>query len=220
VSKIETQQILKPNRVIVIADVREPKELIGELSKFCIVKSNQLEIADYICSSNVVIERKTHSDFIASIIDGRLFEQAKELKENFKRPIIIVEGYSNREINDNALKAALASLVVDFGISLINTRNPYDTARLIYWIAKKEQKEKKKGIAFKVKKKPKELKLLQERIVASLPGVSSIISKKLLSYFGSVENVFKANEDELKKVKGIGRKLAAKIRKVLGEKYY
>jgi len=217
---METQKILKPSKVVVIADYRE-KDVIQYLKSMgAIVNEIKLEVGDFICSeSRIAVERKTHSDFVSSIIDGRIFEQAKVLKENFERPVILVEGYSNRKISGNALKAALASLIVDFGISLLNTRNPYDTARTVYWIAKKEQEENRKEVGFKVKKKPKELRFLQERIVASIPGVSTILSKRLLEHFGSVEKVFSAKEEELKKVKGIGEKLASKIRKVLTEKY-
>ena len=217
---LETQKILKPPKVVIIADYRE-KDVIQHLKSMgAIVNELNLEVGDFICSENrIAIERKTHSDFISSIIDGRIFEQAKLLKENFERPAILIEGYSNREINENALKAAIASLFVDFGISLISTRNPYDTARTIYWIAKKEQEENRKEVGFKVKKKPKDLKLLQERIVASIPGVSNILSKRLLEHFGSVEKVFSAKEEDLIKIKGIGKKLATKLRKVLTEKY-
>ncbi len=217
---METQKILKPSKIVVIADYRE-KDVIQCLNSMnVVVNEMKLEVGDFICSEKrIAIERKTHSDFVSSIIDGRIFEQAKLLKENFERPLILIEGYSNRKISENALKAAIATLIVDFGISLISTRNPYDTARSIYWIAKKEQEENKKEVGFKVKKKPKDLKLLQERIVASIPGVSSILSKRLLQHFGSVEKVFNAKEEDLRKVKGIGEKLASKIRKVLTEKY-
>ena len=90
---METQKILKPNKVCVFADYRE-KEVIEHLKKLdLIVNDMDLEVGDFVLSDNrVVIERKTHSDFISSIIDGRLFEQAKTMKENFTNPIIIIEG--------------------------------------------------------------------------------------------------------------------------------
>jgi Fanconi anemia group M protein len=95
----------------------------------------------------------------------------------------------------------------------------FDTAKTIFWIAKKEQEEKGHEIAFKVGKKPKEVKKLQEKIVACLPGVSTILSKRLLEKFKSVEKIFTADEKELEKVSGIGKKLARRIRKVLTTKY-
>jgi len=216
---METQKILKPSKIVILADRRE-KEVINYLKKLeATVNEMELEVGDFILSdSRVAVERKTHSDFISSIIDGRIFEQTKLMKENFSKPIVIIEGSSDRQINENALKGAVASLIVDFNVSLLNTKNPMDTAKTIYWIAKKEQIESKYSVSFKVGKKPKNVEELKERIVCSLPGISTIISKRLLENFGTIEKIFTASEEELKKVKGIGEKLANKIRKVLTTK--
>jgi Fanconi anemia group M protein len=217
---IETQKVFGlKEKVIIISDYRERE--INKILENLGAKVNvmNLNIGDFVLSERVCIERKTHSDFISSIIDGRIFEQAKSLRENFEKPILIIEGYSNREINENALKGALASLIVDFGVSVLNTLNIFDTAKTIYWLAKKEQKEEKGAIVFKIGKKPKEIKKLQEEIVASLPGVSNVLSKRLLEKFGTIEKIFTAKESELQQVKGIGKILAKKIRKILTEKY-
>lgn len=217
---MDTQKILKPaGKVVIVSDFRE-KEIINHLKTLgATVNELSLEVADYICSDKICIERKTHDDFITSIIDGRLFEQAKNLAENFEKPILVIEGYSNRNINENALKGAIASLISDFNMTLLNTRNQYDTAKTIYWIAKKEQQELKNSVSFKVGKKPKADKELQEMIVSSMPGVSSILSKRLLEHFGSIEKIVIAGEQELKKVKGVGNKLAKRIKNIL-TKYY
>jgi len=217
---METQKILKPKeKIVIVSDYRE-KEVIKHLKKLgAKVNEQALEIGDFVASEKVIIERKAHSDFVGSIINGRVFEQAENLRKNFEKPIIIIEGYSNREINENALKAAIASLLIDFGISLLATRNPLDTAKTIFWIAKREQEEKKVGIGIKVGKKPKEIKKLQEFIVCSIPGVSTITAKRLLRHFGSVEKIFVASEREIQKVKGVGEKLAKRMRKVLTNKY-
>ncbi|MEM5879670.1 MAG: ERCC4 domain-containing protein [Candidatus Aenigmatarchaeota archaeon] len=216
----EKQMLLgSGEKVMVICDYRE-KEVSGALKKIgLIVNEMALECGDFICSKRVAIERKSYDDFISSIVDGRIFEQASELKKNFEKPIILIEGYSTREINENSLKAAIASLLIDFGISLISTRNQLDTAKTIYWIAKKEQEEKKFALAFKIGKKPEDGKKIKEFIVSSIPGISTVLSKRLLEKFGSVEKVFSASEEELKSVKGIGKKLAKKIKKILSEKY-
>ena len=217
---IETQKVFGlKEKILIISDYRE-KEVSKILENLgAKVSVMNLNIGDFVLSERICVERKTHSDFISSIIDGRIFEQAKSLRENFEKPILIIEGYSNREINENALKGALASLIVDFGVSVLNTLNIFDTAKTIYWLAEKEQKEKKEVIAFKTGKKSKEIKKLQEEIVASLPGVSNVLSKRLLEKFGSIERIFTAKESELQQVKGIGKMLAKRIRKVLTEEY-
>lgn len=216
---METQKLLKPEGgVVIVSDYRE-KEVTEHLKKLgAIINERALNVGDFVCSERAVIERKTYNDFVSSIIDGRVFEQADALKKNFDKPIILIEGYSDRQINENALKGAIASLLIDFGVSLLTTRNPLDTAKTIYWIAKKEQFEGR-GVSIKVGKKPKEMKKLQEFIVASIPGISLTLAKRLLDHFGCVEKIFVADEVELKKVKGIGNKLAEKVRKVLTAKY-
>ena len=54
------------------------------------IKQIRLEVGDYLLSKNVCVERKTVKDFVNSIIDKRLFQQAKDLTENFKKPIIVI----------------------------------------------------------------------------------------------------------------------------------
>lgn len=218
---METQKILKPsNKIVILADYRE-KEVIDHLRKLnANVNEMKLEVGDFVCSANgISIERKTHSDFIASIIDGRIFEQLKLMKENYHRPILIVEGYSNREINENALKATMATLITKFNTTFINTKNSFDTARMIFWIAKKEQEDFKQSLGFKQGKKPKDIKKLQEFILSSIPGVSTILAKRLLEHFGNIESVIVAKESDLIKVRGVGSRLAKKIKKLLITKY-
>lgn len=216
---MEIQKILKPEKITIIADYRE-KEIVKNLKRLdTVVNEQSLEVADFICSDDVGIERKTYDDFISSIIDGRIFEQAVLLKQNFPKAVLLIEGYSNREINENSLKGAVASLIVDYGISIISTRNPADTAKTIYWISKKEQQEMRKGISVRIGKKPKEFNRIQEFIVSSLPGISLILARRLLQKFGSVEKVFVADEKELMKVKGIGKKEAKRIKDVVAKRY-
>lgn len=216
---METQKIFKPDKkVVIVVDYRE-RELADLLKDVgAIVNIMNLEIGDFICSDRLAVERKTHSDFVSSIIDGRIFEQTRNLLDNFEKAVVIVEGSSNRNINENAYRAALAKILTD-GVSIISTKNPKETARMIYWIAHKEQIEENSPLAFKVRKKPKDEKRLLEEIVAGLPGVSVVLSKRLLEHFGSVEKIFSADEQELSKVKGVGESLAKKIKSLVTTKY-
>jgi len=216
---MKTQKVLKhEEKVMVIYDYRE-REVAELLKKLGAVASEQpLDVGDFATSKETVIERKTHSDFVSSIIDGRLFEQAERMKDNYDNAVMIIEGNSDRGINENALRGAIASMVIDFGITLLTTKNPYDTAKTIYWIAKREQAAGK-PVAFKTGKKPADSKRLQEFMVASIPGVSTVLTKRLLERFGTVEKVFTASEKELVNVERIGKKLAKKIKDVLTKKY-
>jgi len=217
---MQAQRILRPEgKVVVAVDYRE-KETAEFLEMFgAIVNMDALVVGDFVCSDRVVVERKAHSDFVGSIIDGRLFEQAHHMRDHFEKPVFIIEGHSDRDISVNALKAAIATLATQYNASVLNTKNPKDTALTVFWLAKKEQQGAGRELAIMVGKKPKDEKRLQEEIVCGLPGVGPEISKRLLKHFGSVAAVFGASEDELKKVKGIGKKLAGRIRKISEKKY-
>ena len=216
---MDTQKILKPSdKVVVVADYRE-KEVINFLHEVgSVVNVMALEIGDFICSERLAIERKSHSDFVSSVIDSRIFEQTGNLLSNFEKVLIVVEGSSNRKIDENAYRAALAKILID-GVTVVSTKNPRETAGLIYWVAKKEQFDNGLSTVFKVRKKPKEEKRTIEELVAGLPGISRVLSKRLLEHFGSVEKIFTADESELQKVKGVGKVLAKKIKKILVTKY-
>jgi Fanconi anemia group M protein len=217
------QTILKPkDKPIVIVDYRENKHSIKNyLENFgAIVKVLPLEVGDYICSERVCVEKKIGNDFVSSIIDGRLFQQATELKDNFEKPVIIVEGdYYRENMNENAIKSALASIILNYEIPIIMTRGEEETARIIFWLAKREQMISKIGIGIKGKKKPKRLNELQEYVLASLPGISTVLSKRILTKFKSIKNFVKAKESEMMEVKGIGKVLAKRLYRLLNEEY-
>jgi len=216
---MDTQKLLKPkDKILIVADYRE-REIISLLKELgAVVKEDNLPIGDFIVSSRTAIERKAHSDFVASIIDGRIFEQVDSMEKHYEKRVVLIEGFSDREINENAYKAAIATLVTN-GVTILSTRNLQDTARAIFWIAKKEQMENKIPLAVKVGKKPVNLKNQKEFLIASIPGISDVLAKRLLKHFGSVEKIFAANEEELKKVKGIREKTAKSIRKLVTTKY-
>lgn len=217
---MQSQKIFKlKGKVVVVCDYRE-KEVSAALKLFgAHVNKTSLSIGDFVCSDRAVVERKEHGDFISSIIDGRIFEQAQHMKAEFGKPIFIIEGNSNRNISINALKAAIATLATNFDASIISTKNQKDTALTVFWIAKKEQQGAGRGISIKVGKKSKDERKLQEQILCGLPGVSTVTCKRLLDHFGSIEKVFAANEKELRGVKGVGKKLSELIRKILEKKY-
>ena len=148
IERMETQKKVKVkepkkstgDKPIVYADTREGNsKVIRHLSEMDMdVQVKTMTVGDYQVSEEVAIERKTAKDFVDSIIDKRLFKQAIELREEFKKPIIILEGddlYSGF-INPNAIRGSIASIALDFGISIIPTRNAQDTAAMIKRIAK------------------------------------------------------------------------------------
>ena len=208
---------------VVYADSREGNsKVIRYLSQMEMdVKIHSMAVGDYQVSDEVAIERKTAKDFVDSMIDKRLFKQARELSEEFKKPLLILEGddlYSGM-VNPNAIRGTIASIALDFGISIIPTRDAQDTAAMIKRIAIREQSGEKTPIQIRTDKKPVSLWEQQLFIVESLPSIGPVNAKNLLEHFGSVEKVFNASENELMEVEGIGKITAHNIRKVVESEY-
>ncbi len=217
-------EVPKPSATIeVIVDQRErSSDVIKYLIRDPEVKVilHTLPVGDYLISDRVIIERKSFSDLVESIIDGRLFSQARELSEQFARPIIIVErGPTKRNIHPNAVRGALASLAIDYGISVIFTDSPEETYNLIKIMARREQMERKRLPRVRGEKRILSLPEMQRYIVESLPFVGPSLAIRLLKHFKTVERIFTASEKELARVEGIGEKRAKEIRRVLTAEY-
>jgi len=209
------------NDIVVIADDRE-NSISKNLSKLDLtVRKKRLEVADFLVSDDTAVERKTDSDFVDSLVDQRLFEQIQELNQ-FENPLIIIEGdelYSHRRIHPNAIRGALASITVDYGIPLIWTSSDEETAEMLKTLAKREQEEKDKEVAIRGKTSPKSDKELQKFVVAGLPDINTKLAERLLEEFGSIQKILTASETDLKKIEGIGEKKASKIVELVRKDY-
>ena len=185
------------------------------------VKVNTMAVADYQVSEEVAIERKTAKDFVDSIVDKRLFKQARMMMEEFKKPILILEGddFYSGFINPNAIRGAMTSIALDYGISIIPTRTEEDTAAMLKRIAIREQKGQQRSIQIRTERKPQNLWEQQLFIIESLPNIGPVHAKRLLEHFGSVKAVLEADEKKLQEVEGIGKKTAKNIREVVEGKY-
>ena len=184
------------------------------------IKVMRLDIGDFLIG-DVCIERKTIRDFVNSIIDNRLFIQIKNMKECCERQILIVEGeediYSQRNVHPNAIRGAIASIALDFNISMVETKNPEETANMLISIEKRISKEKKEIELHK--RKPISTQGEQLYIVSSLPSIGTQLAKNLLKKFGNIKSIFNASEKELMKVEGIGKEKAKKIYEIINKEY-
>jgi len=209
------------SKVLIFVDNRESSILDYFKQYDCIIQKKMLLYGDFICSDRVCIEKKVTKDFIQSITDKRLFTQLKAMKDNFEKPILIIEGEESLYgyLQPNIIRGALAAITVDLSIPTIWTRDLADTAGLVYWIAKREQIDEKREVSLRNKKVPETVKERQEYLISSLPDISSVRAKDLLKHFKTPQKIFNADEKELKEVRGVGEKIAKKTKEVLEKEY-
>lgn len=212
---------LEKGKVVLLADDREGGgacvEALRQLG--AVVHAKRLPVADFVCSERVAVERKTAADFESSVIDGRLFQQAAELKDNFASPLLAIVGNDFERLDKKARRGAFVSLAVDYTLPIFFLESERSLAEFLFSVGFREQLRPFKHEKLRFEKRFFSEEQAKQFIVESLPGVGPGLAKNLLAHFGSVENVFTAGEEELLEVEGIGGEKAASIRKLVCGEY-
>lgn len=222
----DSESVRAGKGIRIIVDHREARNgVFYKLKGFgARVEKGNLDVGDYICSGRLCVERKTVPDFLQSIIDKRIFDQAERMRECFEKPLIIIEGnpdllFLERHIHPNVIRGTLASLSVDSGVPMIWTSNEEETASQIYWLAYRDQAKKRNPPSIRSPRKVTDVRKYQEYMISGLPHVNSKLSRRLLEKFKSPRKVFSASPENLMEVRGIGKEKAKRIWEMLNEKY-
>lgn len=184
------------------------------------IDERTVHVGDYVISDRVCVERKTVPDFEGSLMNGRLLDQVKRLKENYKLPIILVEGDPDEyRLGKNVIIGAMVALYVDNGIEVMMSGSPKETSDIITTIAKHEQNGNLREPSMKGGRRAYTVSDYQEYIVANLPGIGPKLARSLLKRFKSIRRLANADVKALMKVEKIGRKKAEAVHRTLNEVY-
>ncbi len=217
------KNFMENNQVKIIADYREKSSAIIQqlMSKGIDIRLEQLEFGDYLLSPETIVELKTPYDFVTSILDGRIFDQVSNIKQKFRNPILIIQGeenlYSQRNVSPSSVQGALVSIAVGYGVPILQTKNPPETANIMRIIAEKHSK--KDNYYMMHLDKPKDLKKQLEFVITSFPNIGIFLAKELLKKFGSVSNIINASKEELQNVPGVGKVIAEMIKEISSADY-
>lgn len=220
-----TLQEFGKKRPIIYTDYREKANaIVKELLEMNMdLRLEKIDVGDYILSHRVGVEFKTAEDFVDSIIDGRLLTQLRDLRANFLRPLVVIQGerdlYGVRNIHPNAIQGMLSTITVSYGIPLLFTKNAKETAQLFSMIAKREQDDSESDFSLHGEKKPLSQKELQEYIVSALPGIGTLLARPLLEQFGTIKNIANATEEELQHIEKIGPTKSKRISEIMNAQY-
>ena len=194
----------------------------------------RLEVGDYLLGE-YSIEYKSWPDLYASLMDGRLFEQAKNLCQ-YERPMIAVVGdkfrslhtmskyrgrhgggnnFGNRTQPEDAIRNALVTLYRAFPISVMMFDSDKDFCLFLKGLYDSLNKEKRHHRPIFHKRKPKSIKEVKENIMAEARGGISIGKSKTILEANdySIKRVID-NIDSLVNVKGIGPKIVDRLKEV------
>ena len=83
----------------IIADCHEPAEILkllrtadGVDGSAVEIETGSLDVGDYLIGPGAAVERKADGDFAASLLDGRMAEQAAKLRATYDKVVWIIEG--------------------------------------------------------------------------------------------------------------------------------
>ena len=193
-----------PNpKIPIIVDTREKQSLITAnlIEKKANIKHEKLDIGDYLVE-DTIIERKTFSDFVGSMLNKRLSEQLSNIKK-YPKYFLIIEGfyyhYNEFNVHENAIRGMLLSIATDFKIPIIYTENEKDTANFLILVAKRYEKPKTQNAL----RQTKTLKTIGEQkqfILEGFPGIGPTTAKTLLEKFKTLKKIFNTTEKELDKI--------------------
>lgn len=179
------------------------------------VSRQKLIVGDYQVDDSLIVERKTLADFALSVRDGRLFHQVGRLtRQHRMRACLILEGTPNRyphlAIPKPAFQGALITVILVFGLPVLRSATPEETADLILYAARQLQRRdvrppRRRG--FRVGG----LTRRQLLLLQAIPDVGPKKAEWLLTTFGTPVEIAKATVESLEAVEGIGPSAAEKI---------
>jgi Fanconi anemia group M protein len=194
-------------------------DLLGRHAATLVVPA-RLAAGDYAIDRTLGIERKTAADFAKSLIDGRLFAQASALRRRYRRGVLLLEGSIDREtagVSPEALRGGLVSIAVVFGVAVLYSSGPEETAELIVRSARQIEHGVRPGDCYvRPGYRPKGWRRRALYVLQGLPNVGPRRAAALLAAFGSAGAALGATEPELRAVPEIGAGVARGIRLSLG----
>ncbi|XP_053327531.1 DNA repair endonuclease XPF [Spea bombifrons] len=129
----------------IIVDMREFRSELPSLvhRRGIDIEPVTLEVGDYILTPDMCVERKSVSDLIGSLNNGRLYTQCVSMCRYYKRPILLIEFDPNKpfsltsrnsihqEISVNDITSKLALLTLHFPrLRILWCASPHATAEL------------------------------------------------------------------------------------------
>lgn len=212
------EKVVNCDSFSIVVDVREKESLVVShlVSLGFSVSFEKLEVGDYLVGGYAV-ERKTVSDFRASIFDKRLFSQMSNLS-SFDKRLLLLEGSFSAMVegrDKNLFRGTILSVVEKYRVPYVCTLDESDTAHCLLLLAKRESKLRGKP-SLRASKKRVSLSDAKQFVLEGFPGVGPSLANKLLTRFGSVRNFCNASYEELLSVEGLTPLKVESLKRILG----
>jgi Fanconi anemia group M protein len=213
----------KKTKPSIIVDSREEPDVIERGRKNFDVTVEMMEVGD-VQFGDLIIEHKEVADFISSIFDGRLSEQPINMSRFPLRFIIINGDFNDLRATDERYRAysnkmiygKIASLEINYDIRVLQV--PTNRAfwilvdRLVHHANNPKVIERSKIYVPKISAEGSKDPVLSA--YCTIDGISEKKAQLVKDKYDEVHKLCQASVDELCEIKGIGEKMATKMKAV------
>lgn len=210
----------------VTIDSREPPEVVGQVGSHDDVGDWTMEElpAGDLAFADVLVERKTPSDWASSVTDSQrnIYDQAQKMNEAWDgESVILLEGtfadfasLPYTKIPAKALRGAAASVAMRYGIPVVPCS---DLETLVdYGIRLGRKTVEEPGTAFiKSGAVSGADAPVTVRMLSCIDGFGPATAQRAADHFGTLVWASSADETEWQKIEGIGPELATNAVKAL-----
>lgn len=189
------------------------------------IEVTSLRMGDYDVGGDPcrIFERKTGSDFLCSLAQGRIFPQLTALRKSRFAPILLLEGdplcVGHSQMRPESIRGALAYITAIMRVPILPSSGPAESAHLVYAAARQCQaghtahSPVTHGPA--AGRRRASLSEQQMQIVLSLPGIGRVTARAVCAQFRSLHDLLNADAAQLSAVPGVGPSRAAALEQLL-----
>lgn len=190
----------------------------------------ELEVGDYIFDHKVCFEMKLIPDFIASIQEGRVFNQAITMAENYDWSFVMIHGDLYQRTKEIIKSRDYIPMTIEQYIGSISSLNRYTTVLQCYnsvieeaYYTMMKQAEKclsNRPIVKKFERKDKNPAF--NYLAYCVYGISGKKAEKIVKELelSTLEDLLYLDHNQLTNIEGIGDKLASRILETISNDTY
>ncbi|XP_072798261.1 DNA repair endonuclease XPF [Vicugna pacos] len=206
----------------IVVDMREFRSELPSLihRRGIDIEPVTLEVGDYILTPEMCVERKSISDLIGSLNNGRLYSQCTSMSRRYKRPVLLIEfdaskpfslvsrGALHQEISSSDVSSKLTLLTLHFPrLRLLWCPSPHATAELFEEL--KQNKPQPDSVAAMAVTADSETLPEAEKyspgpqdFLLKMPGVNAKNCRSLMNHVKNIAELASLSQDKLASVLG------------------
>ncbi|KFR12066.1 DNA repair endonuclease XPF, partial [Opisthocomus hoazin] len=206
----------------VIVDMREFRSELPSLihRRGIDIEPVTLEVGDYILTPDICVERKSVSDLIGSLNNGRLYTQCVSMSRYYKRPILLIEfdpnkpfsliprGSLHQEISSNDVTSKLTLLTLHFPkLRILWCPSPHATAELFEELKQNHpQPDAETAMAVtadsEILPESDKYNPAPQDFLLKMPGINAKNCRALMNQVKSIAELMTLSKDELARILG------------------